>query len=69
LYITLTNLEEETYESGNVIIPTSSLDISFSYKSLPTPKFKDTYSHKNQLDESQEEIAGFKYREVYRFAI
>lgn len=69
LYITLTNLQEETYESGNVIVPTSSLDISFSYKSLPTPEFKGTYSHKNQLNESQEEIAGFKYREVYRFAI
>jgi hypothetical protein len=52
-----------------VTILKSSLDISFSYKSLPTPEFKSTYSHKNQLDESQEEIAGFKYREVYRFAI
>ena len=69
LYTTLMNLQEETYESGNVIIPTSSLDISFSYKPLPTPQFKNTYSHKNQLDESQEEIAGFKYREVYRFAV
>ena len=69
LYTTLTNRQKEVYESGNVIIPTSSLDISFSYKSLPTPEFKGTYSHKNQLDESQEEIAGFKYREVYRFAV
>lgn len=69
LYTTLTNLQEETYESGNVIVPTSTLDISFSYKSLPTPEFKGTYSHKNQLNESQEEITGFKYREVYRFAV
>lgn len=69
LYKALTNLEEVTYESGKVIVPTSSKDISFSHKSLPTPEFKNTYSHKNQLDESQEEIAGFKYREVYRFAI
>lgn len=69
LYTTLTHLQEENYEDGNVIVPTSSLDISFSYKSLPTPEFKDTYSHKNQLNESQEEITGFKYREVYRFAV
>lgn len=69
LYISLFKVEESQHESGNVKIPTSSLDLSFTYKPIPTPEFKGTYSYKNQLDKSQEEIAGFKYREVYRFAV
>ena len=69
LYKSLTNILTETYEDGNINITTSAQDITFQYKSLPTPEFKSVYSHQNQLNESQEDIAGFKYREVYRFAI
>ena len=69
LFKSLRNFESKSYENNTIIIPNSCADISFTYKSIPTPTFENTYAYKNQLNESQADIAGFKYREVYRFGI
>lgn len=55
--------------SESIHISNSCKDIEFSLKPLPTPTFQGVYSYKNQLEKSQQDIAGFKYREIYRFAV
>lgn len=53
-------------EDGGIM---SSSLISFGYKELNSPEIKSTYSHIQQINESQSIIATFKYGEVYRFGI
>ncbi len=63
----------ETVNGSNgepVVIQDTNL-LTFTYKAVDsTDYYKDTlYSHKQQINKSQQEIAGFKRGEIYRFAI
>ena len=67
LHKSLYNCQPETIENKFEI--DSCKDISFELKSLPSADLEGVYYYKNQLSESQEDIAGFKHREIYRFAV
>lgn len=43
--------------------------INFEYKSIPTPTFSGYYSHVQEINSTEKEIATFKRGELYRFAI
>lgn len=43
--------------------------ISWAYKMVSDHKPAGVYSYKSEMQNSQEEIAGFKWRELYRFGI
>lgn len=67
LYASLKNCTYEYIEDQLYI--NSCNDITFQYKELPSPDIKGVYSYQNQLSNPQKDIAGFKHREIYRFAI
>lgn len=56
-------------ENGNPVIIKAANAISWIYKKVSSHIPSGVYSYESELNNSQEEIQGFKWREVYRFGI
>lgn len=69
LPITIT--ETITGSDGNPIIIQDTNLLTFTYKAVDSTDYYENtlYGHKQQINKSQQEIAGFKRGEIYRFAI
>ena len=70
----LASIEIDVFEDTTVAEPTKvtiqeAQGISWVYKCVSDHQPEGAYSYKSELLNSQEDIAGFKWREVYRFGI
>lgn len=65
--VLITDLKTAEYPNGQVIQSTNA--VNWVYKYVSPIATEGVYQYDSEINQSQEEIAGFKWRELYRFGI